>query len=378
MKKLCLIGLLLITLALAACGGGPAGGPGDEPTAESGTTGEVELDDELSVYNWEDYIDEQVLRDYEERYGVTIIYDTFASNEDLLTKLQAGAAGYDVIFPSDYMVAQMIELGLLAEIDVAAMPNFANIGAEFKDPPYDPGNRFCTPYQWGMTGIAYSNGHPGFEEAPASWDYLFDPTLLEQFAPDGINVLNDQRELIAAALFYLGHSPNTTDRAELEEARDLILAAKPYWKTFNSEDYYSTLMVSDEIVLSHAWSGDAAQAFWATFDEETGEGNWLFTVPVEGAVRYQDNVCIPANSTRQATAQHFMNYLMEAEVAAAITNFTFYPSPNEAAREFIDPEILNNPGIYPPEEVRAKLQWLEDLGDAVFVYDEMWTAIKGQ
>ena len=378
MKKLCLIGLLLITLALAACGGGPAGGPGDEPTAESGTTGEVELDDELSVYNWEDYIDEQILRDYEERYGVTIVYDTYASNEDLLTKLQAGAAGYDVIFPSDYMVAQMIELGLLAEIDVSAMPNFANIGAEFKDPPYDPGNRFCTPYQWGMTGIAYRNGHPGFDEAPSSWAYLFDPTLLEQFAPDGINVLNDQRELIAAALFYLGHAPNTTDRAELEEARDLILAAKPYWKTFNSEDYYSTLMVSDEIVLSHAWSGDAAQAFWATYDEETEEGNWLFTVPVEGAVRYQDNVCIPANSTRQATAQHFMNYLMEAEVAAAITNFTFYPSPNEAAKEFIDPEILNNPGIYPPEEVRAKLQWLEDLGDAVFIYDEMWTAIKGQ
>ena len=164
----------------------------------------------------------------------------------------------------------------------------------------------------------------------------------------------------------------------MEEARDLILAAKPYWKTFNSEDYYSTLMVSDEIVLSHAWSGDAAQAFWATFDDETEEGNWLFTVPVEGAVRYQDNVCIPASSTRQATARHFMNYLMEAEVAAAITNFTFYPSPNEAAREFIDPEILNNPGIYPPEEVRAKLQWLEDLGDAVFIYDEIWTAIKGQ
>ncbi len=381
MKKLYLIAVLLFALALAACGGGPtggpAGGPGDEPTAET-TTGEVQLDTELSVYNWEDYIDEQVLRDYEERYGVTITYDTYASNEDLLTKLQAGAAGYDIIFPSDYMVAQMIELGLLAEIDVAAMPNFANIGAEFKDPPYDPGNRFCTPYQWGMTGIAYRRGHAGFEEAPASWAYLFDPALLEQFSPDGINVLNDQRELISAALFYLGHSPNTTDRAELEEARDLILAAKPYWKTFNSEDYYSTLMVSDEIVLSHAWSGDAAQAFWATFDEETEEGNWLFTVPVEGAVRYQDNVCIPASSTRQATAQHFMNYLMEAEVAAAITNFTFYPSPNEAAREFIDPAILNNPGIYPPDEVRANLQWLEDLGDAVFIYDEIWTAIKGQ
>ena len=248
MKKVLLIGVIALLAVLAACGGGPSGGPGSaetEPTAAASANGEVQLDDELSVYNWEDYIDEQILRDYEERYGVRIVYDTYASNEDLLTKLQAGAAGYDVIFPSDYMVTQMIELGLLAEIDVSAMPNFANIGAEFKDPPYDPGNRFCTPYQWGMTGIAYRNGR--FEEPPDSWAYLFDPAKLAELAPEGINVLNDQRELLSAALFYLGYSPNTTERAELEAARDLILAAKPYWKTFNSEDYYSTLMVSDEI-----------------------------------------------------------------------------------------------------------------------------------
>ena len=382
MKKFFGIVVILLALLAVACGGGPAGGPGAaedaEPTAGA-AAGETQLAEQLSVYNWADYIDEQVLADYEAEYGVDIIYDTYASNEDLLTKLQAGASGYDVIFPSDYMVVQMIELGLLAEIDAEALPNFANIGAEFKNPPYDPGNQFCVPYQWGMTGIGYRAGNPAFAGgAPNSWAYLFEPGLLEQYAPEGINVLNDQRELLAAALFFLGHSPNTTERAELEAARDLILQAKPYWKTFNSEDYYSTLMESDEIVLSHAWSGDTAQAYWNTYDEATETGNWLFTVPVEGAVRYQDNVCIPANSERQATALHFMNYLMDAEVAAAITNFTFYPSPNEAAKEFIDEEVLNNPGIYPPPEVAAKLEWLTDVGDAIFVYDEMWTAIKGQ
>ncbi|MCO5180302.1 MAG: spermidine/putrescine ABC transporter substrate-binding protein [Candidatus Promineofilum sp.] len=380
-KSFILIVVLFVTAALTACGGGPAGGPGaaEAPTTETAVDGELQLAPELSVYNWADYIDEQILADYTERYGVEIIYDTYASNEDLLTKLQAGAGGYDVIFPSDYMVAQMIELGLLAEIDAEAMPNFANINEAFKDPPYDPGNAHCTPYQWGMTGIAYRRGNPAFADGPPnSWAYLFDPARLEPIAPQGINVLNDQRELMAAALFYLGYSPNSTDRAELEAARDVILQAKPYWKTFNSEDYYSTLMESDEIVLSHAWSGDAAQAFWNTYDEATGEGNWLFTVPVEGAVRFADNVCIPANSQRQETARHFMNYLMEPEVAAAITNFTFYPSANEAAKEFIDEDILTNPGIYPPPEVAAKLQWLEDVGDAIFDYDEMWTAIKGQ
>ena len=381
MKKL--FGLMiLIGLLAVACGGGPTGGPGaaatEAPAAEAGE-GEVQLAPQLSVYNWADYIDEQVLADYTERYGVEIIYDTYASNEDLLAKLQAGASGYDVIFPSDYMVAQMIELGLLAEVDAASLPNFVNIGQEFKDPPYDPGNTHCVPYQWGMTGIAYRNGNPAFADGPPnSWAYLFDPAVMEQYAAEGINVLNDQRELLGAALFYLGYSPNTTERAELEAARDLILAAKPHWQTFNSEDYYSTLMESDEIVLSHAWSGDAAQAYWNTFDEATGTGNWLFTVPVEGAVRFADNVCIPANSQRQETARHFMNYLMEPEVAAAITNFTFYPSANEAAKEFIDPEILNNPGIYPPPEVAAKLEWLRGVDDAIFIYDEMWTAIKGQ
>lgn len=397
MKRMWLMLMLIVALALglAACGGGPSGGPGaesGEPTvdnaaeggAESGTAdaprGGLDLADELSVYNWNDYIDEQVLKDYEAKYGVKIVYDTYASNEDLLAKLQAGASGYDVIFPSDYMVPQMVELGLLSEIDLNAMPNFAaNIGEEFKNPPYDPGNAHCVPYQWGTTGIAYRKGYPAFEEkAPDSWAYLFDPELLQQYSADGVNVLNDQRELISAALFYLGYSPNTTERAQLEEARDLILRAKPYWKTFNAEDYYSTLMASDEIVLSHAWSGDAAQAYWNTYDEAAGDGNWYYAIPKEGAVRWQDNMCIPANSERKETAQHFINYLMEPEAAAAITNFTYYASPNVAAEPFISEDILNNPGIYPPAEVRAKLEWLRDIGDAVFDYDEMWTAIKGQ
>ena len=142
MKKIHLLWLLLLALVLVAFGGGPSGGPGDNEanTDTESEDGEVVLADELSVYNWTDYIDEGIITAYEEEYGVTIIYDTFASNEDLLAKLQAGAAGYDVIFPSDYMVAQMIDLDLLAEIDVNEIPNFANIGDDFRDAPFDSGN----------------------------------------------------------------------------------------------------------------------------------------------------------------------------------------------------------------------------------------------
>lgn len=404
-KKWLFLWSVALLLLLAACGGGP-GGPDTEPEADTGdggaeTGGEVtggestagedtagedtggedaapELADQLSVYNWSEYIDEELLATYEEEYGVEIIYDTYASNEDLLAKLQAGATGYDVIFPSDYMVSQMIELGLLAEIDADAIPNFANISDDFKDAPFDPGNQHCVPYQWGTTGIAYRAGHEFFEENTLdSWAYLFEPELLEQYADGGVNVLNDQRELIAAALFYLGHSPNSTDEAELEEARDLILAAKPYWKTFNSEDYDDSLLIPDEVVLSHAWSGDAANAYWSTYDDDAEDGNWYYAIPKEGAVKWLDNICITAASERQETALHFINYLLDAENGAAITNFTYYASPNEAAEAYILDEILEDPSIYPPDEVQANLEWLVELGDAIFTWDEIWTAIKG-
>lgn len=396
--------VLTLALVLSACGGGPEGGPEteseeaapveeaapeeaapeeaapEEPAAEEETAAESEMQlaDQLSVFNWDDYIDDEIVAAYEEEYGVEIIYDTFASNEDLLAKLQAGATGYDVIFPSDYMVAQMIELGLLSEIDVNELSNWENIGDDFKDAPFDPGNQHCVPYQWGTTGIGYRAGYPFFDENPPdSWAYLFDPAMLEQYADDGINVLNDQRELIGAALAYLGYSVNDTDEAHLNEARDLILDAKPYWKTFNSEDYDDTLLVPDEVVLSQGWSGDVAAAYWATYDDDLEDGNWYYAIPQEGAVKWLDNICITASTERYDTALHFMNYLLDAENGAAITNYTYYASPNEAAKEFIYEEILDDESIYPPEDVLAKLEWLEEVGDAIFLYDEVWTAIKG-
>jgi spermidine/putrescine-binding protein len=376
MKKLF---LLFVTLLLVACGGGPGGGPATStpltpatPEAGQPVDNTPQLARELNVINWPDYIAEEVLAQYEEQYGVRIVYDNFASNEDLLAKMQAGATGYDVIFPSDYMVAQMIELGMLAEIDLARIPNFANTDEDFRDAPFDPGNRHCIPYQWGTTGIAYRAGHPFFEENPPdSWAYLFDPELLQQYSAGGINVLDDQRELMAAALLYLGLPLNSTDRAELEQARDVIMRAKPYWKTFNSSDYDYNLLATDEVVLSHSWSGDAANAAQIT------DGNWQYAIPKEGAVVWLDNACIPASSSRYDTALHFLNYLLDPQVGAAITNFTYFASPNEAALPYIDEEITSDPGTYPPEEVMRKLDWLYDVGDAIFIYDEMWTQIKG-
>jgi putrescine transport system substrate-binding protein len=372
MKKLSLS--LLLILLLVACGGGPGGPAADSDTVSSS---EEQLASQLSVYNWSEYIDEEKITEYEDTYGVDIIYDTFASNEDLLAKLQAGAEGYDVIFPSDYMVSIMIDLGLLAEIDTADLPNFANLDPQFLDAPFDPGNQHCVPYQWGTTGIGYQADNEFFQENPPdSWAYVFEPELLEQYARDGINVLNDPREVIGAALIYLGYDPNTSNPAELDEARDLILRAKPYWKTFNSEDYANTLLIPGEVTLTLAWSGGVASAYWGTYDDETEDGDWYYVIPQEGAVKWLDNICITASSNRYQTALHFMNYLLDAEVGAAITNYTYYASPNLAAQEYILEEILEDEGIFPAQEVQEKLIWLVEVGEAVFLYDELWTTVK--
>lgn len=389
----------LLALFLVACGGGPGGGPdaaeeeteagsesSDADTEEADTEAETsedegpQLADTLSVYNWADYIDQDMITAYEEEYGVDIIYDEYASNEDLLAKLQSGATGYDVIFPSDYMVAIMIDLGLLHEIDTADLSNFGNLNSQFLDAPFDPGNQHCVPYYWGTTGLGYRAGYEYFEEnEPNSWAYLFEPELLEQYAADGINVLNDQRELTAAALLYLGYDPNTANPDELNEARDLMLRAKPYWKTFNSEDYSNSLLIPDEVVLSHAWSGGVATAYWETYDDETEDGNWYYSVPEEGAVKWLDNICITADTERFETAMHFMNYLLEPEVAGTITNYVYYSSPNVAANAFIDEELLADPSIYPPAEIQEKLVWLTEVGEeGIILYDELWTAVKSQ
>jgi len=326
---------------------------------------EQELAGELHVYNWSEYIDPQIYADFEEEFGVHVVEDTFANNEELLAKLQAGATGYDIIVPSDYMVEIMIEEGLLAELNHDNIPNIANIDPKFADPPYDPGMVHCVPYQWGTTGIGYNADV--FEEPPDSWAYLFDPEMASQHAGQ-FTMLNDVRETMGAALKYLGYSVNSTNEDELTQARDLLIQQKQWVYAYDAEQY-EDLLSADETVISHGWSGD----FFMVAEED--ERLW-YVIPQEGAVIWADNLCIPKTASSQYTAEVFINYLLQPEVGAAISNFTWYASPNAAATEFIDAEILEEPAIYPPPEVMDKLEWLEDVGDATPLYERMWTEVK--
>lgn len=349
MKKY-LIPLILIAifvLALAACGG----------------TKEGELAKELYLYNWSEYIDPEVFDAFEAEYGVKVIEDTFSSNEELLAKLQAGATGFDLIVPSDYMVEIMIEEDLLAQIDHGNIPNIANLSDLFSTPPYDPGLEYCVPYQWGTTGIGYNSD----VIEPDSWAYIFDPAMAAEYAGQ-ITMLNDSRESIGAALKYLGYSLNTTNEAELEEAKQLLIEIKPYLFSYDS-DQFEDLIVADEVVYGHGYSGDY---FAAALEDER---IW-YVIPIEGATVWADNLCIPKTSKAKYTAELFINFILQPEVAAQITNFTWFGSPVEAANEFIDPEILEEPAIYPPPEVMAKLEWIEDVGDATPLFERIWTEVK--
>ena len=320
---------------------------------------------ELHIYNWSEYIDPQVYADFEEEYGIRVIEDTFATNEELLAKLQAGATGYDVIVPSDYMVEIMIEEGLLAELDHDNIPNIVNIDEEFADPPYDPGMVHCVPYQWGTTGIGYNSDF--FDEEPDSWAYLFDPELATENA-GRMTMLNDARESFAAALKYLGYSLNTTNEQELTQARDLLIQQKQWVYAYDSEQF-EDLLSADETALAHGWSGD----FFMIAEED--ERVW-YAIPQEGGVIWADNLCVPKTAPNQQTAELFINFLLRPEVGAAITNFTWYASPNAAATEFINPDILDEPAIYPPPDVMDRLEWLQDVGEATPLYERMWTEVK--
>ncbi len=286
---------LFLAVLLAACSGGkPA------PARE------------LHVYNWSAYIDPQIYRDFETEFGIRVVEDTFASNEELLAKLQAGATGYDIIVPSDYMVSIMLQQGLLAELDHSRIPNLSNIDPRFTNLPYDPGLRHCVPYQWGTTGIGYNA--EVFPNPPSSWAYLFDPTLAQPYAGK-FTMLNDAREAIGAALKYLGYSINTRNEAELLAARDLLIRQKPWVYAYDSEQYRA-LLPAGEIVMAQGYSGDVFMV--AREDERI-----RYTIPREGSSIWMDHLCIPASAPNKEAAHLF--YQLPASPGCWGPYFQLYP-----------------------------------------------------
>jgi len=375
MKKKLLYLLVLLALVLAACQPAPAaetGGTSD--TGEGGAElsdrcgdGSQPLAEKIYFYNWVEYIDPDVKDMFKEECGVEVVETNFDSNETLLATLQAGGADYDVIVPSDYMVQIMISEGMLMELDFNIINNISNMDDLNVNQYFDPEQKYTVPYFWGTSGFAVdTNAVTDYED---SWSMMFDPN-----SPycGKISMLDDQRETIGAALMYLGYSLNDTDPAHLEEAKKLLIEQSKCVKAYDSQTN-DDLIISGETVFGHIWTGDA---ILAGSPDSGGREGIVYVIPREGCVIWQDNLAVPTTAPNAYTAMVFINYLNYPEVAAQNVEFVGYGTPNEAAKEFIDPEMLADEGIYPPPDVEARLQWLEDVGDALQLYDRIWTEFK--
>ena len=373
MRRFYSVFLLLLVIALAAAGcSQPAAAPAtsapasDTQTAPAASSDSVKLPEEIVMFNWTDYIDPDLYGEFEEASGVRVIEDNYSSNEELLAKLQGGSAGYAVIVPSDYTVGIMIEEGLLAKLDHANIPNLSNLADRFTQVPYDPGSVYCVPYMWGTTGFGYDSTKV---DPPASWSVFFEPDPNSDIY-GRVTMLDDPRESFAAALAYLGYDINTTDEAQLNEAKDALIRAKAQLAGYDS-DTYEDLVASGENLLAHGWNGDFLLAM------EDNE-NIAYVTPKEGGVVFVDNLCIPASATpeQKLAGEMLINFLLEPEVAARNSEFIYYASPNKAAEAFLPEDFLNDTSIYPPAEVLDKLQYLEPVGEAESIYQRLWDEVK--
>jgi spermidine/putrescine-binding protein len=356
-----LVWLAVLGLLAAACGGDD--GAGGDVTCEAG-----QVDGDLNFYNWSEYIDPELITAFENQYEVDVIESFYESNEAMLAQIQAGVV-YDLIVPSDYMVGIMIEEGLLLPLQKDAIPNIGNLASEFTDPPYDPGIQYSVAYQWGTTGLGVNLSVVG-EDVDPSWALLFDPELTANFA-GGVSVLNDPREAMGAALKYLGYSLNEASLDALAEAADLIAAAKVNIATFDS-DQYDEALITGEVAVSHGYSGNMI----VSIDEADDPDNFAYIIPKEGATLWTDNMAIPADSAAPCTAHAFIDFLLDAENGAALTNWNYYGSPNQAAEPFIEADVLEDETIYPAPELRSRLEIIEDTGDFEINFEDYFAQAK--
>lgn len=318
----------------------------------------------VNVYNFDTYIGKTTRRTFTQATGIRVKYDLYGSNQELLAKLRAGNPGYDVIFPSDFMIGTMTKLDLLSPLDHAKLPNMRHLDPmpRVSNPPSNPGLKYGLPYQWGTIGIGYRKSK--VKSVPVGWQALFDnPAMSGRIA-----LLSEPREVLGCALKYLGRSVNSTAQDEINLARDLIVRNKRTFKTF-AADNGQDLLANGEVDLVMEYNGDVL----SVMQENKGLG---FVVPQEGTVLWTDFACIPKGAPHPDNAHAFINHLHDPKVNAEIANTIHYASTNASAKQFIRADDLQNPSIYPPADLIAKCEILQDVGDALRLYDRAWTEVQ--
>jgi putrescine transport system substrate-binding protein len=314
----------------------------------------------LNVYNWSDYIADEVLDEFRAETGIKVVYDVYDSNEVLEAKLLAGNSGYDLVFPTARPFAQRhIKAGIYQPLDRSQLPNYGNL-----DPvimrglaDVDPDNAHLVPYMWGTTSLGRNvdkvRERLGDDAPVDSWALIFDPANAERLAGCGISLLDDPTEVISAALIYLGRDPNSTAKADLDAATALLQQVRPHIRYFHSSQYINDLANGD-LCVAHGYSGDILQARDRAAEADNGVDVAL-TIPREGAILAVDVMAIPAGARHPGNAHRFIDFVLRPEVIAKITDYVSFANPNPASMPLLDPEVRDNPGIFPPPEVLERL-----------------------
>lgn len=332
----------------------------------------------VNVYNWSDYIAEDTIANFEAETGIKVNYDVYDNNEIVDSKLLIGNSGYDIVVPTGNFLERQVRAGLMLPLDKSKLPNLSNL-----DPAvmavaaeHDPDNAHSVPYMTFTIGLGYNvekvTAALGADAELDTWTLVFDPANAEKLAGCGIAMLDSPTEVIGTVLHYLGLDPNSESAEDLAQAEAVLTAVKPYIRYYHSSQYIDDL-ANGEICIALGYSGDVFIA-----SDNAADGVEIgYVIPEEGAATLMDLLAIPADAPNPDNAHAFINYILQPEVIAEITNYVYYANPNLAATEFVDEEVRGNPGIYPPAETVAKAFALTAKSpDFEEVLTRTWTRIK--
>jgi spermidine/putrescine transport system substrate-binding protein len=321
----------------------------------------VAAEGRLNVYNWGDYINPEVLDRFAEEYGVDVSLDTYSSNEEMLAKIQAGATGYDIIFPSVHMQDIMHNLDLLERTGINEHPDFGNIDPASLFAETDPEGEYCLPYAWGSVGIVYNKAVAG---EITSWEEFFQ---IPEKTGGRITLLDDMREVMAVGLIMTGHSVNSTDPDALAEATEYLLAQRDKVSAFTYDT--QALIGSGDIAAGHFFVG--VNILVKQRPDELG-----YVIPAEGATMYQENICVLKSAPNKENAMKFLEFYLRPEIAALNVSQQMNGTPNVPARALTPDFIKDDPNITPDAETMERLEIFQELGGALRMYDRAWNRVR--
>ncbi|MDA0894675.1 MAG: polyamine ABC transporter substrate-binding protein [Proteobacteria bacterium] len=334
----------------------------------------------VNIYNWSDYIAEDTIAKFEEKTGIKVNYDVFDTNELLEAKLLAGSSGYDVVVPTGNFLERQIQAGVFRKLDRSKLSNLANMDADIMRivEQHDSANAHSVVYMWGTTGFAYNTKaiQERMPEAPvSSWAMVFEPEIVSQFEDCGVAILESPTDILASAKHYLGLDPASESADDLKQAEDLLMSVRQYIRYFHPSQYINDLANGD-ICLAVGYSGDLLQSRDRAAEANNGV-EIEYVIPEEGGVVWFDLMAIPADAPNVDEAHQFINFIMDAQIAADITNYVFYANANAASTELVDSEVTSDQGIYPSDEVKAGLFAMKAFSSRYDrIMNRTWTRIK--